>query len=237
MGSEYDGVHLLVNFRKFKKLVAELKKASVAIKLDKEYLRRLDPSFESSFQYLFHAGFRALRLYRIAHAFYVSDFKFLAYLIYHINRILYTVDIHPASLIEPGVVVDHGAGLVIGSTAVVGSGTVLYHGVTLGAKYITKGKRHPTVGRNVVIGAGAKVLGPVSIGDNAKIGANSVVISDVPKGATAVGIPARVVIKDERNDEAANPLSCCAIDNIDNNDKYGDELCPKKENDLEEVLM
>ncbi|MFN3327655.1 MAG: serine O-acetyltransferase EpsC [Fervidobacterium pennivorans] len=185
----------MVDFGKIKKLIAELINASKAIKIDKEYLRRLDPSFESSYQYLFHAGFRSLRLYRISHAFYVSDFKFLAYLIYHINRILYTVDIHPAAVLEPGVVIDHGTGLVIGSTAVVGSGTVLYHGVTLGAKYITKGKRHPTVGRNVIVGAGAKVLGPVYIGDNAKIGANSVVISDVPKGATAVGIPARIVFK------------------------------------------
>ncbi|WP_425357275.1 serine O-acetyltransferase EpsC [Fervidobacterium pennivorans] len=226
-------MHLLVDFRKFKKLTAEIINASRAIKLDKEYLRRLDPSFESSYQYLFHAGFRALRLYRISHALYVSGFKFLAYLIYHINRILYTVDIHPAALLEPGVVIDHGAGLVIGSTAVVGSGTVLYHGVTLGAKYITKGKRHPTVGRNVIIGAGAKVLGPVYIGDNAKIGANSVVISDVPKDATAVGIPARIVFKN--NTENANPhLSHSAI----HKDGEGsDGLCFRNENNLEEVLM
>jgi serine O-acetyltransferase len=232
MESDYDGVHLLVDFGKIKKLIAELINASKAIKTDKEYLRRLDPSFESSYQYLFHAGFRSLRLYRISHAFYVSDFKFLAYLIYHINRILYTVDIHPAAVLEPGVVIDHGAGLVIGSTAVVGSGTVLYHGVTLGAKYITKGKRHPTVGRNVIIGAGAKVLGPVYIGDNAKIGANSVVISDVPKGATAVGIPARIVFKNNTE----SPRAHLFHSTIDKND-VGDELCHKKENNLKEVLM
>lgn len=232
MESDRNGVHLLVDFRKFKKLTVELINASRAIKLDKEYLRRLDPSFESSYQYLFHAGFRALRLYRISHAFYVSGFKFVAYLIYHINRILYAVDIHPAALLEPGVVIDHGAGLVIGSTAVVGSGTVLYHGVTLGAKYITKGKRHPTVGRNVVIGAGAKVLGPISIGDNVKIGANSVVISDVPEGATAVGIPARIVLKNNTE----NVKSHLFDSTIDKNDA-GDELCRKKENNLEEVLI
>jgi serine O-acetyltransferase len=232
MESDCDGVHFLVDFGKIKKLIAELINASKAIKIDKEYLRRLDPSFESSYQYLFHAGFRSLRLYRISHAFYVSDFKFLAYLIYHINRILYTVDIHPAAVLEPGVVIDHGTGLVIGSTAVVGSGTVLYHGVTLGAKYITKGKRHPTVGRNVIVGAGAKVLGPVYIGDNAKIGANSVVISDVPKGATAVGIPARIVFKNNTE----SPKSHLFHSTIDKNDA-GDELCHKKENNLKEVLM
>lgn len=175
------------------KLCKEISRLRNVLKTDKEALKRLDPSFETWYQFLFHAGYRALRLYRLSRAFYLSGFKFLAYLIYHTNRILYSVDIHPAADIEPGVVIDHGIGVVIGSTAVVGTGTVIYHGVTLGAKYITTGKRHPTVGRNVIIGAGAKILGPIEIGDYAKIGANAVVIESVPKNVTVAGIPAKIV--------------------------------------------
>jgi len=106
------------------------------------------------------------------------------------------MDIHPAAEIEPGVVIDHGIGVVIGATASVKSGTVIYHGVTLGAKRICSGKRHPDIGRNVLIGAGAKILGPIKIGDNAVIGANAVVLRDVPENSLAVGIPARILRRD-----------------------------------------
>ncbi|QAV32309.1 serine O-acetyltransferase [Fervidobacterium changbaicum] len=224
-----NGVRFLENLRR---LFKELRNMYRAIKLDKEYLKRLDPSFEVSYQYRFHAGFRSLKLYRLSHAFYVSGFKFIAYFIYHINRVLYTVDIHPAAVLEPGVVIDHGAGVVVGSTAIVGSGTVLYHGVTLGAKYITKGKRHPTVGKNVIIGAGAKVLGPVNIGDNAKIGANSVVISDIPDNATAVGIPARIVNKNYRDDEKLSVSFSSYTDKKEKSER-SDDLCPEELVNLE----
>ncbi|ODN30501.1 serine acetyltransferase [Fervidobacterium thailandense] len=170
-------------------------------------LKRLDPSFEKDYQFLFHAGYQSLKLYRFSHAFYVSGFKFLAYLLYHINRILHAVDIHPAAVIEPGVVIDHGIGIVIGSTAYVGEGTIIYHGVTLGARKITSGKRHPTIGRNVILGAGAKVLGPIRVGDGARIGANAVVIEDVPPYATVVGIPAKVRKNSDPQIEAVKNLA------------------------------
>lgn len=181
----------------FVRLVNELFNARRQLYEDREQLKRLDPSFEKAYQFLFHAGYRSLRLYRHAHAFYNAGFKFFAYFIYHLNRVIYSVDMHPASEIEAGVVIDHGTGIVIGSTAFVGRGTIIYHGVTLGTRYIVSGKRHPTVGRNVVLGAGAKVLGPIMIGDFAKIGANSVVLEDVPAGSTVIGIPGKVVKKDE----------------------------------------
>lgn len=103
------------------------------------------------------------------------------------------MDIHPAAKIAPGVVIDHGTGIVIGSTAEVGRWTVIYHGVTLGAKYIMSGKRHPTIGENVILGAGCKVLGPIYVGNNTKVGANSVVLHNVPDNSTVVGIPAKIV--------------------------------------------
>ncbi|MGC8955574.1 MAG: serine O-acetyltransferase EpsC [Fervidobacterium sp.] len=175
------------------KLFAEFSSIRKALKADRQALIKLDPSFEAWYQFWFHAGYRALRLYRMSRAFYISNFKFLAYLLYHINRVFYSVDIHPGANISPGVVIDHGTGVVIGSTAEVGSGTIIYHGVTLGARYVMKGKRHPTIGQNVVLGAGAKVIGPVYIGNNVKVGANAVVNRDVPDNATVVGIPARIV--------------------------------------------
>lgn len=122
------------------------------------------------------------------------------------------MDIHPAAEIEPGVVIDHGIGVVIGATATVKSGTVIYHGVTLGAKHICSGKRHPDVGRNVIIGAGAKILGPIKVGDNSVIGANAVVLNDVPENCLAVGIPARIV----RRDENAEPGGQDADGEIEN---------------------
>jgi serine O-acetyltransferase len=119
-------------------------------------------------------------------------------LISSIGQFLTTVDIHPAATIGRRVFIDHGVGVVIGETAIIGDDVLIYQQVTLGGVSLTQGKRHPTVGNNVVIGAGAKVLGNINIGADAKIGANSVVIKDVPMGATAVGIPARVLQCDTR---------------------------------------
>ncbi len=158
----------------------------------REYLKK-DPSITNPFILIFHAGYHSMLLYRICRLFYRLKLYPLSYMIYYLNRILFSVDVHPAARIEPGVVIDHGVGVVIGSTATVGRGTLIYHGVTLGAKRVMKGKRHPDVGRNVCIGAGAKILGPIKIGDNSKIGANAVVLEDVPPNSTVVGIPARIV--------------------------------------------
>ncbi|ABR31083.1 serine acetyltransferase [Thermosipho melanesiensis] len=166
-----------------------------AIRKDKEELMKKDPSIERTYQIFFHTGFQLLILYRLSHLFYRYELRFLSFLIHYISKILYSADISPAAVIDPGVVIDHAIGVVIGSTTTVGSGTLIYHNVTLGARNIQKGKRHPDIGKNVLIGSGAKILGPVRIGDNARIGANSVVLDDVPNGATFVGIPARQVFE------------------------------------------
>ncbi|WP_460297420.1 serine O-acetyltransferase EpsC, partial [Clostridium perfringens] len=126
----------------------------------------------------------------IAHGLYKIKLFFLARLISQLGRFFTGIEIHPGAKIGKGLFIDHGMGVVIGETAEIGDNVTIYHGVTLGGTGKDKGKRHPTVGNNVIIGCGAKILGPISIGDGAKIGANSVVLKDVPKGKTAVGIPA-----------------------------------------------
>jgi serine O-acetyltransferase len=126
-------------------------------------------------------------------------FRWLARWLAHWGRWLTGIEIHPGATIGRRVFIDHGMGIVIGETAEIGDDSTLYHGVTLGGTSWNKGKRHPTLGRGVVIGAGAKVLGPIQIGDGAKIGSNAVVVRDVPPGATAVGIPARVVTPEDQD--------------------------------------
>ena len=133
--------------------------------------------------------------HKLAHFLYKYKLYFLARLISQISRFFTGIEIHPGAKIGRGLVIDHGMGVVIGETSEIGDNVLLYHGVTLGGTGKDKGKRHPTVGNNVVIGAGAKVLGPIYIGSNSKIGANSVVLNNVPEGATAVGIPAKNIIK------------------------------------------
>lgn len=163
----------------------------------KAYLR-LDPATSNVLQLvLFNASFHGLLFYRISHLFYEWKLYPLAYIFYYLKRVLFSMDIHPAAEIESGVVIDHGIGVVIGSTASVGSGTLIYHGVTLGAKRVCTGKRHPDVGKNVLIGAGAKILGPIRIGDNSLVGANAVVLRDVPPNSLAVGIPAKILRRNE----------------------------------------
>jgi len=125
--------------------------------------------------------------------FYKAHLFFLARLISQISRFFTGIEIHPGATIGKGLFIDHGMGVVIGETAEVGDNVTLYHGVTLGGTGKDKGKRHPTVGNNVIIGSGAKVLGPINIGDNVKIGANAAVLHHIPANSTAVGIPAKVV--------------------------------------------
>ena len=130
---------------------------------------------------------------------YLKHLLFLARLISQLGRFFTGIEIHPGATIGKGLFIDHGMGVVIGETTEIGDDVTLYHGVTLGGTGKDKGKRHPTVGNKVVIGAGAKVLGPINIGDNSKIGSNSVVLKDVPSGATAVGIPARNIVRVSEN--------------------------------------
>jgi len=157
-------------------------------------IKRNDPALHSGFELFFnYPGFWALFLHRIAHAIYLKGLRFIPRVISGINRFLTTIDIHPAAQIGKRVFIDHGTGVVIGETAIIGNDVVIYQQVTLGGVRTSHGKRHPTVGNRVVIGAGAKVLGNITLGDDAKIGANSVVVKDVPCCSTAVGVPARIL--------------------------------------------
>ncbi|WP_055666860.1 serine O-acetyltransferase EpsC [Desnuesiella massiliensis] len=155
-----------------------------------------DPAAKSEVEVLLlYPSVHALILYRIAHKLYNKKLFFVARLISQLGRFLTGIEIHPGAKIGRGLFIDHGMGVVIGETAEVGDNVTIYHGVTLGGTGKEKGKRHPTIGDNVIIGSGAKVLGPIYIGNNVKIGANSVVLKDVPSYATAVGIPARIIEK------------------------------------------
>ena len=143
-------------------------------------------------------GLHALIYYRIAHALYKMRLFLLARLLSQIARFFTGIEIHPGAKIGKRFFIDHGLGVVIGETAIVGDDVLLYQGSTLGGTGIVKGKRHPTIGNNVVIGAGAKVLGNIVIGDNSYIGANAVVVKDVPPNSTVVGIPGRITKQDGR---------------------------------------
>ena len=142
-----------------------------------------------------YPGLHAIWAHRIAHWCWTHGLKWLARLLSHLSRWFTGIEIHPGAQIGRRLFIDHGMGIVIGETAVVGDDCTLYHGVTLGGTSWSPGKRHPTLANNVVIGAGAKVLGPLAVGDGARIGSNAVVVADVPSRATVVGIPGRVVTK------------------------------------------
>ena len=153
-----------------------------------------DPAARSAWEVITcYPGFHALLFHRLSHRLWHWDLKWLARFLSHIGRWLTGIEIHPGATIGRRFFIDHGMGVVIGETAQIGDDCTLYHGVTLGGTSWVKGKRHPTLGDGVVIGAGAKILGPVCIGRGAKIGSNAVVVKDVPEGATAVGIPARIL--------------------------------------------
>jgi serine O-acetyltransferase len=143
-----------------------------------------------------YPGFHALLIHRFSHWLWFAGFKWLGRLVSHCARWITGIEIHPGASIGRRVFIDHGMGIVIGETSEIGDDCTLYHGVTLGGTSWNKGKRHPTLGKGVVIGAGAKILGPILVGDGAKIGSNAVVVKDVPAGATAIGIPARIVDTD-----------------------------------------
>jgi serine O-acetyltransferase len=151
-----------------------------------------DPAARSTWEVLTcYPGFHALLLHRFSHCVWHKGFKWLARWLAHLGRWLTGIEIHPGARIGRRFFIDHGMGVVIGETAEIGDDCTLYHGVTLGGTTWNKGKRHPTLKNGVVIGAGAKILGPITIGENAKIGSNAVVVKDVPDNATAIGIPAR----------------------------------------------
>ena len=157
-----------------------------------------DPAARSSIEVIFaYPGFHAIFLHRIAHWLWNNQLKFLARVLSHTSRFLTGIEIHPGAKIGKGFFIDHGMGVVIGETSEIGDNVTIYHGVTLGGTSFSRGKRHPTIESNVIIGAGAKILGPLTVGSNSKIGANSVVIVDVPPSSTVVGVPGKTVLKEE----------------------------------------
>ena len=175
-------------------MVTRFERIYKEIKKDIEYIMENDPAARTKLEvFLLYPSIHARLAHMISHFLYKKNLLFLARLISQIARFLTGIEIHPGATLGAGILIDHGMGVVIGETAELGDRITIYHGTTLGGTGKEKGKRHPTVGDNVVIGAGSKVLGNIKIGSNSKIGANSVVLDDVPEGATVVGIPGKVV--------------------------------------------
>ncbi len=192
------------------------------IRYDIKAIKERDPAARSGFEVFFlYSGFHAVLYYRVANFFYRHKMKFIARWVSQTGRFFTGVEIHPGATIGKGLMIDHGMGVVIGETAVVGDNCTIYQGVTLGGTGKDTGKRHPTIGNNVMIGSGAKVLGPFTVGDNAKIAAGAVVLDAVPEGATAVGVPARMIFTGKpKTDAPKNDL-----DQIHIPDPVSQELC------------
>ena len=173
-----------------------------------------DPAVKSVFEVLLcYPGLHALIMHRIAHGFYRRRWFVVARLTSHLSRFLTGIEIHPGAKIGEGLFIDHGLGVVIGETAEIGDNVTIYQGVTLGGTGKEKGKRHPTIGNNVVVSAGAKVLGSFTVGDNSRIGAGSVVLKEVPPDSTVVGVPGKVVARNGRKvaPRRTMKLTCATI--------------------------
>jgi len=176
--------------------------------------QKRDPAARSKLEiFLLYQGVHAVIDHRIANFFYRHKMKFIARVVSQWSRFWTGIEIHPGATIGKRLVIDHGMGIVIGETAEIGDDCLLYHGVTLGGTGKDQGKRHPTIGNNVLVSTGAKVLGPFKVGDNARIAANAVVLSEVPANATAVGIPAQIVRIAGRNTHYADDVDQTSINN------------------------
>lgn len=205
------------------------------IKADIRAVKDRDPAAPGSLAiFLLYPSVHALFWHRIAYFLWNHGWHFIARALSQMARHSTGIEIHPAAKLGEGILIDHGAGVVIGETAVVGDGCTIYQGVTLGGTGKHSGKRHPTLGSNVTVGCGAKVLGPFTVGDGAKIAANAVVLSEIPPYATAVGVPARIVrLNGKKLDE---------LDHIHIPDPVAQELCrlrvenEKLEKEMEEIL-
>ena len=188
-----------------------------------EFIRSIkarDPAAKNAAQILLlYSGVHALIYYRVAHFFYKIHWYFIARLISQLGRFFTGIEIHPGAKIGKCLFIDHGMGVVIGETAEIGDYCTIYQGVTLGGTGKDTGKRHPTLGNNVMVGAGAKILGPFKVGDNAKIAAGAVVLSEVPPNTTAVGIPARIVTKKKAAEK------CADLNHVHIPDPVSQELC------------
>lgn len=163
------------------------------IKEQIEIIKKRDPAIHSTIEVFLYPCFKALIYYRISKFFYKRKHYVIARYISEKGKRKTGIEIHPGATIGKGLFIDHGTGVVIGETAIIGNNVTMFHGVTLGGVGKEKGKRHPTIGNNVFIGTGAKILGDITIGDNSKIGANSVVLKDIPNNATVVGVPGKII--------------------------------------------
>ena len=167
------------------------------VKSDFNAVFERDPAARSSLEVIFaYPGFHAIVLHRMSHWLWNNHLELQARVLSHISRTLTGIEIHPGAKIGKSFFIDHGMGVVIGETSEIGDNVTIYHGVTLGGTSFTRGKRHPTIENNVTIGAGAKVLGPLTVGANSKVGANSVVITDVPPNSTVVGVPGKTALRE-----------------------------------------
>jgi len=176
------------------KIIKNILKIYNDINYDIKLIRESDPAATSSLEILLlYSGIHAVLAYRLSHALHKNGYRFAARFVSQTAKFFTGIEIHPGAKIGKGLFIDHGSAVVIGETAEIGDNCTLYQGVTLGGTGKDSGKRHPTLGDNVMVGAGAKVLGPFKIGDNSKIAANAVVLEEIPPDSTAVGIPARVV--------------------------------------------
>lgn len=192
-----------------------------ALREDIRSIKERDPAARSNFEVLFlYSGLHALIAYRISHWLFLHKRFILARWLSQHAKYKTGIEIHPGAKIGKGLFIDHGMGVVIGETAEVGDNCTLYQGVTLGGTGKDKGKRHPTLGNNVMVGAGAKILGPFKVGDDSKVGANALVLSEVPPNSTAVGVPARVVRVNGQKVE-----KCSDLDQIHMPDPVSQEIC------------
>lgn len=191
-----------------------------SVKSDIESVKRRDPAARSTIEILLtYSGLHAIIMYRAAHWFHTRKMFVIARCISQFARFLTGIEIHPGAKIGKGFFIDHGSGVVIGETTEIGDNCLIYQGVTLGGTGKEKGKRHPTLGNNVMVGSGARVLGPFKVGDNAKIAANAVVLEEVPPNCTAVGVPARIV---KRN---GKKVTNSDLDQVHIPDPVAQELC------------
>ncbi len=189
------------------------------LRYDIRAIRERDPAARSGLEvFLLYSGLHAVIWYRIAHWFFKHHLFFIARLLSQTAKWLTGIEIHPGATIGKGLLIDHGSGVVIGETAEIGDNCTIYQGVTLGGTGKDKGKRHPTLGNNVMVGSGAKILGPFKVGDNSKIAANAVVLEEIPENCTAVGVPARIVRRDGQR-------LCNDMDQVHIPDPVSQELC------------
>ena len=193
------------------------------IKADIASVKERDPAARNAFEIILtYSGLHAVLAYRVSHWFYKHKLFTIARVISQTARFLTGIEIHPGAKIGKGFFIDHGMGVVIGETTEIGDNCLIYQGVTLGGTGKERGKRHPTLGNNVMVGAGARVLGPIKIGNNVKVAAGAVVLEPVPDNCTCVGVPARIVRRDGKR---VRPSSACDLDQIHIPDPVAQELC------------